>query len=247
MRILLTNDDGIYAPGLAALEAELRELGDVTVIAPQVEQSGVSHTITFLQPLIVQEVHRDGKMYGRAVSGSPADCVRLAMLELCKPAPDLVISGLNGGSNTGINVLYSGTVAAAIEGAFFNVTSIACSFDVEGTPDFLRAARYAARTVKELLARGIPTGSLWNVNVPRTGLGEPRGVRFVPMGLERDRDTVERRTDPRGRNYFWSGLLSVNENHLPDSDVVALGEGFITVTPLQFDLTHRAHLEAFRK
>ena len=130
MQILLTNDDGIYAPGLAALERQLHSLGDVTVAAPLTEQSGVGHSITYLTPLMAREVFDDqGRRRGWAVEGSPADCVKLAIAELCPSRPDLVVSGINSGQNAGINVLYSGTVAAAIEGAFFGITSIAVSLE----------------------------------------------------------------------------------------------------------------------
>src|SRR5579872_4864820 len=127
MRILLTNDDGIYAPGLEALHDELLRLGAVDVVAPSVEQSGVGHSITYLEPLLAHDVFRHGRLFGKAVRGSPADCVKIAMLQFCNTAPDLVVSGINAGSNTGINVLYSGTVAGAIEGAFFGIRSIAVS------------------------------------------------------------------------------------------------------------------------
>src|SRR5262249_55686207 len=134
MRILLTNDDGIYAPGLEALGDELQRLGRVDVVAPNVEQSGVSHSITYLEPLLAHEVFRHGRFFGHAVRGSPADCVKLAMLQICNIQPDLVVSGINAGANSGINVLYSGTVAGAIEGAFFGVTSIAVSLASSENP-----------------------------------------------------------------------------------------------------------------
>ena len=129
MQILLTNDDGIYAPGLAALERELRQLGDVCVVAPATEQSGVGHSITFLSPLVVKELFDGDRRRGWAVEGSPADCVKIGVFEFCPRRPDLVVSGINGGLNAGINVLYSGTVAAAIEGAFFEITSMAVSLE----------------------------------------------------------------------------------------------------------------------
>ena len=136
MLILLTNDDGIYAPGLQALEAELRQLGDVVVVAPATEQSGVGHSITFLQPLVAKQVFDGERLRGWAVEGSPADSVKLGIFEFCPRRPDLVVSGINGGLNAGINVLYSGTVAAAIEGAFFGITSIACSLEYNEHANF---------------------------------------------------------------------------------------------------------------
>src|SRR5438270_4664515 len=162
MRILLTNDDGIYAPGLRALRKELRKLGDVTVVAPATEQSATGHSITLLVPLMVQEVRdEDDKFLGWAVEGKPADCVKLALQELLTEPPDLVVSGMNAGSNAGINVLYSGTVAAAIEGAFFRCTSIALSLEyTRAQPlDFARAAFLGRQVIEQILGHQPPAGT----------------------------------------------------------------------------------------
>src|SRR5216684_4599310 len=169
VRILLTNDDGIYAPGLRALRTELVKLGDVTVVAPATEQSAVGHSITLLAPLLVQEVlDEHNQPMGWAVEGRPADCVKLALLELLPEPPDLVVSGLNAGSNAGINVLYSGTVAAAIEGSFFRRTSIAVSQEyLKPKPlDFQRGAALARGVIEQILAHHPADGSLFNVNIP---------------------------------------------------------------------------------
>jgi 5'-nucleotidase len=245
VRILLTNDDGIYAPGLRALRKELQKLGEVLVVAPAGEQSAVGHSITLLTPLLVQEIlDEDDRPLGWAVEGKPADCVKLALLELLPWPPDLVVSGLNAGSNAGINVLYSGTVAAAIEGAFFRHTSIAVSLEyTKPKLDFPRAADYARRVVEQLLAHRPPTGSLFNVNIPSLDKGPVRGIRCVPQNVAPYVETFNRRVDPRGRVYFWTNPgYSCPEPH-PDSDVIALGDSYITVTPLQFNLTHAALLE----
>src|ERR1700722_19759613 len=162
MRILLTNDDGIYAPGLRALLPELRKLGEVIVVAPATEQSAVGHSVTLTTPLIVQEVLDDGRSpLGWAVEGRPADCVKIALRELLPQMPDLLVSGLNAGSNAGINVLYSGTVAAAIEGAFFRVTSIACSLEYARAtpPNFARGADLARRVIEQVVAHQPTAGS----------------------------------------------------------------------------------------
>src|SRR3982750_2025916 len=169
MRILLTNDDGIYAPGLQALRKELLALGDVVVCAPATEQSAAGHSVTLLWPLIVQEVFDDDKRFlGWAVEGRPADCVKLALVELLPEPPDLIVSGLNAGANAGINVLYSGTVAAAIEGAFFRRTSIAVSLEYSKPRplNFPRAAELARQTIEQIIAHDVPQGSLFNVNIP---------------------------------------------------------------------------------
>ena len=241
MQILLTNDDGVYAPGLRALRAKLRRLGDVVVVAPAAEQSAVGHSVTLTNPLIVQEIlDEDRRPMGWAVEGRPADCVKLALRELLPAPPDLIVSGLNAGSNAGINVLYSGTVAAAIEGAFFRVTSIACSLDYTKPtpPDFERGAALTRRVVEQIVAQKPPSGSLFNVNIPDLDRTSLRGVRAVPQNVAAFEESYDRRTDPRGRVYFWSNPeFSCPDPH-PDSDVTALAEGWITVTPLQFNLTH---------
>jgi 5'-nucleotidase len=244
MRILLTNDDGIYAPGLEALHDELLRLGSVDVVAPSVEQSGVSHSITYLEPLLAHEVFRHGRLFGRAVRGSPADCVKLAMLQICNTPPDLVVSGINAGANTGINVLYSGTVAGAIEGAFFGITSIAVSLAAGDQPDYPAAARLAVPLIEQVLAGESRSGGLWNMNLPEMRPGWPVGVKTLPMGLARYGEAMERRIDPRGRPYFWTTTIVDTSHPLePGSDVEGVAEGYVTLTPLHFDLTDRRRLQ----
>lgn len=249
MRILLTNDDGVYAPGLRAMRKELQKLGEVLVVAPATEQSAVGHSITLLTPLLVQDVlDEDNQFMGWAVEGRPADCVKLALLELLPEPPDLVVSGLNAGSNAGINVLYSGTVAAAIEAAFFQRLSIAVSLEYTKVKplDFPRAAGLARKVIEQILAHKPAAGTLFNVNIPSLEKGPVRGIRTAPQNVAPYVETFDRRTDPRGRTYFWTKPgLDCPEPH-PDSDVTALGEGYITVTPLQFNLTHKALLEQMR-
>src|SRR5471032_2340578 len=185
MRILLTNDDGIYAPGLRALRKELQTLGEVVVVAPATEQSAAGHSVTLLTPLLINEVFDNGDFLGWAVEGRPADCVKLALLELLPAPPDLIVSGLNAGSNAGINVLYSGTVAAAIEGSFFQQTSIAVSQEyLKPKPiDFPRGADLARRVIEQILARKPEQGSLFNVNIPSFDRGPIRGVRVAPQNI----------------------------------------------------------------
>ena len=246
MQILLTNDDGIHAPGLHAMRDALEELGDVTVVAPDAEQSGVGLSITYLHPLMAREEHREGKLFGWAVGGSPADCVKLGVLQFCGTRPDLVVSGINSGSNAGINVLYSGTVAGAIEGAFFGVTSVAVSTSVDTAPDYPATARRAASLIGQLLERRPDRGSLWNMNFPAVRPGWPRGVKFVPMGVKRHAELMEKRIDPRGRAYYWSGINGLDKKQLePGTDLFELMDGYATVTPLHFDLTERRLLASF--
>lgn len=249
MQILLTNDDGIYAPGLRALRKELLGLGSVTVVAPATEQSATGHSVTLLKPLLVSEVFEDdGRTFvGWAVEGRPADCVKLALLELLPDRPDVIISGLNAGSNAGINVLYSGTVAAAIEGAFFRRTAIAVSLEYDRKiEDFPTAARHARQVIEQILAHGPPDGSLFNVNIPVLERGPIRGVRVLPQNVTPYAEKYDRRVNPRGRTYFWTSPEFRCPEPLPDTDVTALAEGFITVTPLKFDLTDHAQMEQVR-
>jgi 5'-nucleotidase len=248
MRILLTNDDGIYAPGLRALRKELQSLGEVIVVAPATEQSAAGHSVTLLTPLLINEVFEDGAFLGWAVEGRPADCVKLALLELLPDPPDLIVSGLNAGSNAGINVLYSGTVAAAIEGAFYRQTAIACSLEYDKKIyDFPTAARHARQVIEQILANKPSAGSLFNVNIPVLENGPIKGVKVMPQNVSPYTEKYDRRVNPRGRTYFWTGPdFNCPEPH-PDTDVTALDDQYITVTPLQFDLTDHARLTAMQQ
>ena len=246
MLILLTNDDGIYAPGLRALERELRTLAEVCVVAPAFEQSGVAHSITYLKPLVAHEVFEDDRRRGWAVEGSPADSVKMGVFEFCGRRPDLVVSGINSGLNCGINVLYSGTVAAAIEGAFYGLTSIAVSLEFEEHAQFSQAAILARRLIVQILEQKGPTARLYNVNIPSAALKAPAEVRVVPMGVHPYDEDFEKRYDPRGRPYYWmTGKLRRIPEGEP-TDVTALAEGYVTVTPLDFNLTLADELARMR-
>jgi len=246
MRILLTNDDGIYAPGLRALRLELQKIGTVEVVAPATEQSATGHSVTLNNPIVVQEIY-DEKMarIGWAVEGRPADCVKLALRELLGYKPDLIVSGLNAGSNAGINVLYSGTVAAAIEGAFFGITSIACSLEyTKPRPlDFNTGAGLARQIVEQIINKKPAPGALFNVNIPSLENGPVLGVRVAPQNTSTYEECFDKRTDPRGRTYFWLGADFTCPNPTPETDTAALRDRYITVTPLQFNLTEHTQLE----
>lgn len=247
LRILLTNDDGVYAPGLAALEQQLRHLGEVVVIAPATEQSGVGHSITYLTPLVCKSIHRDGRHWAYAVEGSPADCVKLAIAELLHDNPvDVVVSGINSGLNAGINVLYSGTVAAAIEGAFFGVTSVAVSLEHDDDPDYQSAAVIARNVVAGIMKQPEAKGGLFNLNVPTAATQSSSEIKIVPMGLEQYGRRYEKRQDPGGRNYYWA-LWSETEQPPPEmTDINQLRQGHVTLSPLQFDLTRRELLDSMQ-
>lgn len=246
MHILLTNDDGIYAPGLAAMEEELRKIGDVSVVAPATEQSGVSHSITFLSPLVCKEVFDGERHRGWAVEGSPADCVKLAITELCDAPPDLVVSGINGGLNAGINVLYSGTVAAAIEGAFFGIESIAVSLEYDPHAAFNKAAKIARGVIEQLIAHRGEKSKLYNLNIPSVALENESRLQIVPMGMDRYGEQFEKRIDPRGREYFWATNLPAPQPGIEETDLTALARGNVTLTALNYDMTCRGMLEEMR-
>ncbi len=246
MHILLTNDDGISAPGLVALYRELVSLGEVTVVAPESAQSASAHAITINAPLIVQEVHVHNEFHGRAVTGRPVDCVKLALTDLVDRPVDLLVSGLNDGANVGINVLYSGTVAAAAEGALMGVPSVAVSLARGEELDFARAARIARALIREMIERTIRPGMLLNVNIPNFEHGNPKSVRVVSQSVQSMADPPVAHEGPDGVRQYWLqgkyGPVSKTE----ETDLRALLDHHITVTPLQFDLTARDVIEEVR-
>ena len=243
MQILLSNDDGIYAPGLVALERKLARIGDVCVVAPATEQSGSGHSITFLSPLIAKEVYDGSRKRGWAVEGTPADCVKLGVFEFCPQRPDLIVSGINGGLNAGINVLYSGTVAAAIEGAFFGITSVAVSLEYDERAQFDRAAEIAVSIIEQVLHQKPLPSALYNLNMPTRAMNHSAEVRYVPMGINRYGEHFVKRQDPKGRAYYWATGDSPSPRPTEhETDITALEKGCITLTPLDYDLTRKKAL-----
>lgn len=248
MQVLLTNDDGVYAPGLAALKRELAAVGNVHLIAPATEQSGVGHSITFLEPLVCKEIFNGDELYGIAVEGSPADCVKLGVSELLSEHVDLVVSGINGGLNAGINVLYSGTVAAAIEGAFFRRNSFAVSLEYDPHADFECAAKIAVPLIQQIMQQKDAPPQLFNINIPTAAVelvlkgGVPE-VHVVPMGVERYGEHYICRQDPKGRDYYWATNDPPPKRTDHPTDLTMLSDGHVTVTPLKFDLTDARTLD----
>jgi 5'-nucleotidase len=249
MRILLSNDDGIHAPGLAALYGAVRDLGDVTIVAPDSERSAVGHAITLSDPIRIREERKDGAFYGYAVGGTPADSVKLAVCAVLKHPPDLVISGINLGPNAGISVIYSGTVSAATEGTILGIPSIAVSLDTYRDPIWDTAARVARDVAAQVLRDPLPRGVLLNVNVPNVPPGRCRGYAATRMAASRFVETFHRREDPRGDVYYWmDGYLEAAGDD-SGTDLRALREGFVSLTPIGFNLTHAGtldHLRAWR-
>jgi 5'-nucleotidase len=247
VHILLTNDDGILAPGLAAMRRELCELGDVSVVAPESGQSGAGHAITVGDAVIASRVHVNEEFYGYSVVGRPADCVKVAVRELLADTPpDLVVSGINAGANIGINVLYSGTVAAAAEAAFYRLPAIAVSLEYRAELDFKGAARIARQVIASLITAGPRSGWLININIPALDGGPPRGIRVVRQSTQPMEEHFVKAKDPRGRTYFWltGGFADQGE---PQTDLRAVSEGYVAVTPLRFDLTRDDELDTMRQ
>lgn len=246
MRILVTNDDGVYAPGLAALRKLAAEIGDVTVVAPATQQSAVSHSITFTN-MVTRPVRIDGDdgFDAVAVDGSPADCVRLAVLKLMPEPPDLVVSGINAGANVGIHVFYSGTIGAAAEGAMLGLPGIAFSTaSREGPPDFARAAELCRPVLRRLIERPMRGGDLVSVNIPESPK-RPAGVKVVRQSRAEARDIYEEVATRRGATTYGicGGKFSAPSS---DTDIAALHDGYITVSPLKIDRTDHEQLDALR-
>jgi 5'-nucleotidase len=247
VRILLTNDDGIDAPGIAAMRQELAADHDVDVAAPATPQSAMGHGITLHKPLMTTR-HDAGDWHGTAIAGSPADCVKLAVDALLPARPDLCVSGINHGANVGINVLYSGTVAAAIEAAFLGLPAIAVSLyqREDADNDMHRAARWAMPVIARL-AGVVKPGEVASINLPALPSGEePAGVRVCRQCLRPYTDTYEARDSPKGGRYYWNTSVFSLHDDTDDSDTAALRDGHITVTPLHFDLTAHNRLTALR-
>lgn len=242
MRILLTNDDGIHAPGLCALYRSLTLDHQVFVVAPDTERSAVGHAITLSDPLRARRV-RGGGFDGWALSGTPADCVKIGLTKLVQSPIDLVVSGINLGANTGINILYSGTVSAATEAAILGCRSMAISLDSLKNGDFCYAASVAGELVQWLAGLSLPPGVFVNVNVPSTHPSRQKGVAIAPQSLTCYREEFDERMDPRGNTYYWMAGFRLCSGILEDSDVSMLSKGFITITPLHFDMTHHDTLK----
>lgn len=245
-RVLISNDDGIDAPGIFALAQEMKKIADVTIVAPDRQQSAVGHAITMNYPLRAIPFRKNGEFFGYAVDGTPADAVKLGVRFLLKEKPDLLMSGINHGSNTAINILYSGTVSAATEGAVLGIPSIAVSLTTHDQADFSYAARFAARLASRVVEEGLPRGTLLNVNVPAVPEEKICGVRITRQGNSSWEDTFDVRRDPAGREYFWlTGSMAIKDTD-PDTDQIAVRENWISVTPIHYELTDRALLERMK-
>ena len=237
MKIVITNDDGIYAPGLQALYKHLTVRHNVAVIAPDREQSAIGHAITLNEPLRANKVSINGAFQGYAVSGTPADCIKMGVLEILDSKPDMVISGINPGANVGVNINYSGTVAAAKEATLYGILAIAVSIHGRQVESFDAAAAFIAQLAQDVYANGLPGGTFLNVNIPNRPMNEIPGIRFSRLDMDFFPDYIEKRMDPRHRTYYWQGCDSLPAGKSTDIDGSALCEDFISITPIKCDQT----------
>ena len=247
MQILLTNDDGIFSPGIKSLAKALQSLGHVTVVAPATEQSGISHALTFRIPLIVHELTWDNGMKVWSVEGTPADCTRIGVLNLCEQRPDIVVSGLNQGLNIGCNVIYSGTVAGAEEGAMLGIDSFAVSLEYDELPPWDKASAMVTQIIRQIIEAKVNSerGSLININVPLSACYSDKAteVCVVPVDPTPHTDAYAMRQDPYGEPYYWlTGRITPSDPTL-NTDRIMIKKGFVTVTPLEYHRTNRTAIE----
>lgn len=247
--ILVSNDDGIDAPGLSALAEAMRSLGEVFIAAPVHEQSAVGHAITIRDPVRAREVDLNiaEGVIAYSVKGTPADCVKLAVNQLLPRRPDLVVSGINRGPNTAVNVIYSGTVSAATEAAILGIDSIAFSLCSWEGGDYGPSQDVAQRIAARVLKQGLPPGILLNVNVPLLPLDQLRGILPTRQARSRWEESFHERVDPNNQPYYWLTGTFVNLDEGENTDIWAVDNGYVSVTPIHYDLTAHDYLESMRK
>lgn len=245
MKILLTNDDSIYAAGLAELWSALKEIAEITVVAPDRERSATGHGITVDRPLRAKHLDMfEGRAW--AVDGTPADCVKLAVNCLLEDRPDMIVAGINRGANLAIDVLYSGTVSGALEGIILGFPALAISVAEYVHPDYRYAAVFTRNLIPKVLQSRICDDTLLNINVPSLPAAEIQGVEMTRLGARKYLNSFEVRTDPRGRKYYWLGEESVDLEGEADTDVAAISKNMISITPIHVDLTNYRALELLR-
>ncbi len=236
--ILVTNDDGITAPGLRSLVDIMSTIGEVVVVAPDSPQSGMGHAITIESPLRLDKVEVHGEVLGYQCSGTPVDCVKLAVNKILHRKPDLCVSGINHGSNSSINVIYSGTMSAAMEGAIEGIPSIGFSLNNYSMEASFKASQHFAKQIAtRILEHGLPVNTLLNVNIPNLPLSKIKGIKICRQALARWEEEFDERTDPRGRKYFWLTGKFINYDKGDDTDEWALSNGYVSAVPVSFDFT----------
>lgn len=247
MRILVSNDDGIGAPGIGNLARALATEHEVYVVAPDRERSAMGHALTLHRPLRAEPYDMGGGVAGAwATSGTPSDCVKLAIGALLDQQPDMIVSGINRGPNLGADVLYSGTVSAALEGCINGFPAVAFSLASFSDLGYERAAEFARSLVSQLAGRTLPPKFLLNVNLPALEGEGYKGVKVTKLGIRRYQDVFEKRTDPRGRTFYWLAGEAIETGEDADSDVVAVRSNYVSITPIQYDLTHYPMLDPLK-
>lgn len=239
MKILISNDDGINAIGIKALAIAMQELGDIYVIAPERNQSATGHAVTMHTPLRCKKVDIFGnKINSWWVNGTPADCIKLGVESLMKERPDLIVSGINMGENLGTDVIYSGTVSAAVEGAIFGIPSIAFSYEDHNATDMTKVGIAAKELCKQILKHGIPKDHILNVNIPKiNNFDEIQGIKTCKLGIKIYKNNFDERKDPNGNKYYWLAGELVEMPEDVDTDIFAIKNKYISVTPINIDLT----------
>ena len=246
-KILVTNDDSIHARGIEALHKAMTQIGDASVVAPESEQSGVGHGLTLITPLRARSHKKSDTFQGWAVNGTPADCVKLGVKELLTSQPDLIVSGINRGSNTATNVVYSGTVSAAVEGTILGIPSIAFSMTTFEKVDLGFAMEAATVISRQVLAHGLPAGILLNVNIPPAPRSEIKGYKVTRQGRGRYDDVYEKRVDPMGHPYYWLAGTRVILDEEEDLDEVAVDNNYVSITPIHYDFTNKEMLSSLKQ
>lgn len=246
--ILVTNDDGITAPGLRTLIKVMRKIGDVVVVAPDRPRSGQGHAITVSMPLRVSSVYKEEGYQEYRCNGTPVDCVKLGVQIVLRRIPDLLVSGINHGSNASINVVYSGTMAAVIEAAIDKIPAIGFSLDdYELNANFSHTEEYLEQITREVLEKGMPENTCLNVNFPKYREEGIKGVKVCRQSMGSWKERFDERTDPRGRDYFWITGVFSNPDHTEGTDTWEMERNYIAVVPMKFDLTHYEAIPIFEK
>lgn len=243
MNILITNDDGIHAPGIIALKKALEKIADVLVVAPDTEKSAVGHAITLSDPLRVSEIYKDKIFFGYAVNGTPADCVKLGLRCLSEKSFDVVVSGINMGPNTATNIMYSGTVSAAAEAVIMGIPGLAISLTSFDIHEFQYSCSIARQLAEKIVENGLPDGTLLNVNVPPLLPDEIEGIVITRQGKGRYEEFFDKRTDPNNRTYYWMTGKRMNLDHEDDVDDVVIRHNKVSITPIRYELTDTDMLE----
>ncbi len=242
-KILISNDDGIHSEGLVTLARALESVGDVFIVAPDRERSAVSHSLTLHRPLRVKKISPNVI----SIDGTPTDCINLSLNGILPVKPDLVVSGINFGANLGDDITYSGTVSAAMEGTLFGLPSFAISLACEDVAKFETASKFAVKVARLILKNGLPKDTLLNINIPYVAEKDIKGIKFTKQGKKTYSGAIVEKVDPRGKKYYWVGGSKIDIKHDEDTDLMAVYENYVSITPLHLDLTNYSSFKELLK